>query len=115
MDSLGPGADYMYAMTAIGLFLMPWVMAGLGVLSGAGRTARSRAAGRLTALLLLIWFVASFVIAQWDTDQGYFLADVVGGGFCVLTWLLVPWLVSFLVTRWRRARRRSGGSPGAAA
>jgi hypothetical protein len=103
------GATYMYLMIMLWVFVMPFVMIGLGVLSGGSRTGSRRLIGVAAAVLLVSWFVTSWSVASWDTDQDYFRSDVIGGSACVLTWLLVPWLVTTLIAV--RRRRLAGHVP----
>ncbi|GAA4606678.1 4-amino-4-deoxy-L-arabinose transferase-like glycosyltransferase [Actinoplanes octamycinicus] len=104
------GATYMYLILALWIFVMPFVMIGLGALSGGARTARTRIVGVVVSVLLMTWFVASLVIASWrGIDDRYFWSDVVGSSLCGLAWMLVPWLVTLLISGWRRRR---AGRPG---
>ncbi|WIM92749.1 hypothetical protein ACTOB_004704 [Actinoplanes oblitus] len=107
MVTADAGETYMYSMLAIWVFLMPFVMIGLGALSGGGRSVRTRVLGVVVSLLVTTWFVVSWVVSTWHgLDDAYFRSDVVGGSLCGLTWLLVPWLVTLLITGWRRRRAR---------
>ncbi|BCJ48200.1 hypothetical protein GCM10010168_25600 [Actinoplanes ianthinogenes] len=101
------GAAYMFVMLGAWLFFMPFVMIGLGLVSGSASSARTRRLGVIVSVLVMTWFVASFAISKWrGFDDEYFWADEVNGSLCALGWLLVPWLVTLLLAG--RSRRRAG-------
>ncbi|MBA9006329.1 hypothetical protein [Thermomonospora cellulosilytica] len=110
MAVMGPGATFMYLMAATWLFLGPFLMVGLGVLSAARRPPRRRAGLAVTAGVML-FYVGVFAVAGFrGFSDPHFFGDVVVGSLVTFGWLALPWLIAWLLTR-RSARRADDTDP----